>query len=139
MPRRTRTPVRSPLADDTVIVRGGLMRLDDLSTSAENARRRLGKPGLSVYGADGVSAAELVRSLNRGDSPKMPYSMLRISTAGMIRRGGFEIFPTGDAPHQTIRLPPDYEQTGKLNDLARLFEVGVRRADLEDLDYSAPG
>lgn|GEM_PF-1123892 len=137
MLRRIRTEVRPRLADDTLIVRGGTMNPPDLLTSIAVAKREVGKPGLSVHGADGVGVAELISLLNQGPVRRLPHGMVRLSTAGAIRRGGFEIVPTGEPPHQTIELPADYESSDALADLIRLFDAPVRRVDLEGMDYSA--
>jgi hypothetical protein len=115
---------RRPLSDDAVLIRGGNMRLGALRRSARDDLPCLGRLGLSVFGADGVSPAEILAAI----PGRFPWQVVRLSTAGAVRRGGFEVEPTGQAMHQTIWLPGDDEET--LATLVRLFGPLLSRADL---------
>ncbi len=86
------------IADDTIVVRGGEMKLNELRKSTEKARRDLGKPGLSVFGGDDMSVPTLLALV--GD--RLPHPVVRLSTAGTLRDNGFRVEATFTAYHQSI-------------------------------------
>lgn len=87
------------LPDDALVVRGGLSSTRSLQSNARKSHRRTGH--WSVSGAAGIDIdlATLV-----GVYP-MPQKSLRYTTAGALRREGFDVTLTGPPGHCTIWLP----------------------------------
>ena len=90
-----------PLAQTTLVVRGGRDSADKLRRHAERTARAWaldGQPllGVSVFAVLGMSLDELLR--RRFTSFRTVY----LPTAGQL--GEFELLATGQRPHFTIRL-----------------------------------
>lgn len=107
----------SPADDAVVVVRGGLLTTDSLQRSLERCRRQYGYLGLSVYGAVGMSIAELVDAVPQIGPDR--YRRLRLSTFGTLRAAGFPLWPTLLFPHFSIVLPDSEGVT--LDRLERCF------------------
>lgn len=92
---------REALADDAlVVVRGGVMALDELRLDAERAHRRFGEYAISVLaGPDEEAIDELARTVLRR------HRLLTLMTAGAIRSAGLELRPTFRRPHYSVILP----------------------------------
>ena len=67
--------------------------------SAELTAERSNRPGISVFGGEGL---ELERVLARHS---IPHPKVRTTTAGRLREADFEIEQTGRPGHFTIWLP----------------------------------
>lgn len=94
------------LPDDALVVRGDVMRPDDVRNAAETAQVRIGVLGVSVYAARVDRPAQLGPKLSpqaRGQLAR--YPKLRSCRAGELRGAGFALLPTGATPHYTVVLP----------------------------------
>jgi hypothetical protein len=92
-----------PQPDTTMVVRGGRDTADKLRTHAQRTARAWtldGRPllGISVFAVLGLSLEELLQ--RRFASFRTIY----LPTAGQLRASGFELLPTGQQPHYTVRL-----------------------------------
>lgn len=92
-----------PLAETTLVVRGGRDSADKLRRHAERTARAWaldGQPllGISVFAVLGVSLDDLLR--RRFTSFRTVY----MPTAGVLGELGFELLATGQRPHFTVRL-----------------------------------
>ncbi len=101
------------------------MKLKELRRSAEKARRELKRPGLSVFGADGMSVPTLLAAV--GD--RLPHPVVRLSTAGALRSNGFEVVATQAEYHQSIWVSPYYTDD-ELERLTSLFGPPISRRDV---------
>ncbi|CUU57628.1 hypothetical protein Ga0074812_113126 [Parafrankia irregularis] len=97
----------------------------DLWKSAHKAHRKLGRPGISVFGAEGLSAKLLLEVL--GD--RLPHDRVRLSTAGRIRASGFEVEATLADLHQTIWFGDSYT-LATFDALREAFGPPIHRRDL---------
>lgn len=137
MSRRTPVAPRLPLRDDTVIVRGGWMSRSSTLKAIQSSEAKGGERGISVYGVDGLDAAELVRELDR--HRLLPHATVRLSTVGDVRRGGFDVVPAGDPPHHKIvGFPASYAEDGSIDRVSGVFQAPVPRAWLEGADHPSP-
>jgi hypothetical protein len=100
------------LPDGAIVIRGGRMDPRRLLRRAARDRERLGRFGISGFGATSakMTLEELIRRAG------MPHPELQRSTVGRIREAGFKIERTGRWPHCTIDLgeAPDEETTARL-------------------------
>ena len=80
------------------MVRGGGLRIGALRGRAIKDLDRLGYFGISVFADDQASVQDLV------EAGPVPHARLQRSTAGRIRAAGFDIEPTFDWPHCTVKL-----------------------------------
>lgn len=86
----------------------------DLAFAAERCEAAAGYPGISVFAAPGLSFRELLLA-----APALRvYGAVRRTTARVLRGEGYELIPTGAAPHFTLRL-----QDTEFPTLARLRDV----------------
>lgn len=94
-------PIRQepPLADDDIVVRGGILAFDSLKNAAEVCQARFGIHGISVCASPGESLEVL-----RTSGPVVKYTQHRVTTAGHLRALGFRLIPTGRSPHYTLDL-----------------------------------
>lgn len=103
-----------PPDDAAVVVRGGLLSPESVQRTVERCRREYGFLGLSVYGAIGITVAELVATVPQ--IGPMRYRQLRLSTFGLVRAAGFAAWPTNRFPHFSIVLPDlDLATLGRLD------------------------
>jgi hypothetical protein len=104
-------------ADDTVLARGGRDTPDKLRMHAQRTARAWsleGQPllGISVFAVLDMPLDEL---LSRRFAT---FRTIHLLTVGRPREHGFELLPTGQRPHYTVRL----QQTGEL-ELKRLLDA----------------
>ena len=99
-----------PLTDDTVVIRLGLMRLQDLKASSQRSRTSQGFHALSFYGENGLAHDEVAALAEK------PHPQMRRSRVGILRQAGFEIQRSGRFPHLTIVFgaEPTEEQLERL-------------------------
>src|SRR5262245_28228577 len=76
------------------VVRGGLMKLDQLRHNAEATRRTWRRPGISVMAADVGSHAEVIRLAGE----RLPFETVRLSFAGPLQRPPFGLEQTNEPP-----------------------------------------
>lgn len=95
------------------------MRPENIARSIEDSMRKTGVAGISVFGLDGADKQVLATFLR--------HEMLAFSTAGRVRAGGFDVIPTGDEPHQTIRVSADFATDGSVPKLIGIFDSPVSR------------
>lgn len=77
-------PKDEPLAEEALVVRFGVMKIDDLRDAVGRCFRALGFYGLSFYGENGLSPREIALLARK------PHSLMRKTRVGRIRREGFE-------------------------------------------------
>jgi hypothetical protein len=92
-----------PLAETTLVVRGGRDSAEKLRRHAERTARAWaldGQPllGISVFAVIGTSLDDLLR--RRFTSFRTVY----LPAAGQLGEHGFELLATGQRPHFTVRL-----------------------------------
>jgi hypothetical protein len=92
-----------PPGDAAIVVRGGLLTPDSVQRTAERCRREYGFLGVSVYGAIGITVAELVSTVPQIGPER--YRQIRVSTFGRVRGAGFPLWPTNRNPHFSLVLP----------------------------------
>jgi len=92
-----------PPDDAAVVVRGGLLSPESVQRTVERCRREYGFLGLSVFGAVGITVAELVATVPQVGPSR--YRQVRLSTFGLVRAAGFAAWPTNRFPHFSIVLP----------------------------------
>ena len=85
-----------PPDDAAVVVRGGLLSPESVQRTVERCRREYGFLGLSVYGAIGITVAQLVATVPQVGPIR--YRQLRLSTFGLVRAAGFAAWPTNRFP-----------------------------------------
>jgi hypothetical protein len=98
-----------PLADTTMVVRGGRDTTDKLRGHAQRTARAWkldGQPllGISVFAVLGMPLEVLLR--RRFASFRAIY----LRTAGQLGEHGFELLATGQRPHFTVRLHRAYDR-----------------------------
>ena len=101
--QRPRLRAESLPADTTVVVRGGRDTVGKLQRHAQRTARAwslYGQPllGISVFAVLDMSVDELLRRRFA------TFSTIHLSTSGQLREHGFELLPTGQRPHFTVRL-----------------------------------
>ncbi len=101
--QRTRLRNEQPPADATLLVRGGPDTVDKLRRHAERTARAWaldGRPlhGISVFAVLDMPLDDLLR--RRFTSFRTVY----LPTAGRLAECQFELLPTGQRPHFTVRL-----------------------------------
>jgi hypothetical protein len=107
-----------PLADECVVVRGGLLEVRSLRHSVEVCATRLGFYGLSLRGENGLTFEETCRRA------RLRNLVVRVSTVGLLRELGHEPYRSGRSPHLTIEFdlrPTDDE----LRAVAGAFDPAV--------------
>lgn len=102
--QRTRLRAEALPPDTTLIVRGGQDTLEKLRNHAQRTARAWcldGQPlfGVSVFAVVGISLDELLRKRFA------TFRAIYTPRAGHLYRQGFELLPTGQQPHYTVRLP----------------------------------
>lgn len=99
------------LPDDAVVVRGGVMRREDMIASAKRyAAKTHGVYGLTVWSWPGMTAGEIavrVKQAHPAGLNPVAHGQLRHSTAGKIREPGangesFNLAKTGHDGHYTL-------------------------------------
>jgi hypothetical protein len=102
-----------PPDDATIVVRRGLLLAESIRRTAERCRREYGFLGLSVYGAVGMTVAELTATVPQIGPVR--YRQVRLTTFGAVRQAGFPVWPTNMFPHFSLVLPDlDQATIGRL-------------------------
>lgn len=101
--QRLRLRVEQPPAATTLVVRGGRDTADKLRTHAERTARAWSLDavpllGISVFAVLGVPLDDLLRRRFA------TFRTIYLPSAGQLTGQGFELLPTGQAPHFTVRL-----------------------------------
>jgi hypothetical protein len=122
------------VTDAAIALRGGEMFLSDLEKNAANTRERLGRPGLSVWAADGLAPGALLALIGT----KLPHPKIRMATVRVLREAGFEVEPTLREYHHTIWLPAGYTPDTLLA-VADRFEPPIAREDLTGMGRITTG
>ncbi len=87
------------LEAETFAIRFGYMRLDDLREAVDRCFTTLGFYGLSFYGEDRLSVADIAELAGK------PHSFLRKAKVGQLREIGFDVRRQGRFPHLTMTFP----------------------------------
>lgn len=90
--------------DDAVVIRGGVLETRPDDHIRERAREAEANVGLLAQSVLVVERAD-VSHVCLHDRRVARYTQVNLTTVGRIRRAGFPIEPTGDAPHYSIVLP----------------------------------
>jgi hypothetical protein len=99
------TPAR--LADDAVVIRGGLMLRADVERNVEVTHEEHGYYGMSVWSGPG-DADQIAQVVGSDD---LPWSKLRQTTVGRLAAVGFALVPSEPRP-----LHFDIDLEGPLTD-----------------------
>jgi transposase-like protein len=102
--RNLRLREEVPPEDHVVVIRGGIIedRADDeLRKRAQDAEARIGLLAQSVL----LAAEADVSSVCLRDGRVSRYGQVNLSTVARLRRAGFALLPTLDAPHYSVVLP----------------------------------
>jgi hypothetical protein len=99
-----------PPDDATVVLRAGVMSVDDVTRAAERTFALYAVYGISVEGVIDSTVQEACWSERIAS-----YRRVRLSTFGRVREAGFALLATFDHPHFALVLPDLSELT-----LARL-------------------
>ena len=93
----------APPDDAVVVIRGGLhsLDLDRVRATAEDSVVDLGVYCVSVFAADDGDVRALCQRLRRLQSP----GVIWVARCGDLRRAGFALLATDEAPHFDIVLP----------------------------------
>lgn len=87
------------LENEAFVIRFGVMKLEDLKEAADRCFITLGFYGLSFYGENRLSVADIAALA------KKPHSQIRKTKVGQLRNIGFDIRRHGRFPHLTLRFP----------------------------------
>jgi len=87
------------LEDEAFAIRFGLMKLEDLREAADRCFTTLGFYGLSFYGENGLSVADIAALA------KKPHSHIRKTRVGQLRKVGLNVRRHGRFPHLTLGFP----------------------------------
>ncbi len=103
--QRLRLRAEPPLAEATVLVRGGPDTPDKLARHAHRTARAWSldsQPllGISVFAVLDIPLDELL------SARFATYRMIHLPTATLLLDRGFDLLPTGLRPHYTVRLRP---------------------------------
>lgn len=93
-----------PPEDAFVVIRGGTLEDrtdDDVRERARKAATNIGLLAQSVLVVD----RETVVDVCQRDARLTRYPRVNLSTVGRLRRAGFPLEPTGDAPHYSVVFP----------------------------------
>lgn len=113
-------PLRSevPPDDAIIVLRAGVMSVDNVTRSAERT--------FAIYAVYGVSVEGVIDSTVqdacRGDRVSS-YRRVRLSTFGRVREAGFALLATFDHPHFTLVLADLSELT--MARLDRCFDAPI--------------
>jgi hypothetical protein len=107
-----------PPDDVTVVLRAGLMTVDNVRRSAERTFALYAVHGISVEGVIDTTVQEACRG-----ERIVGYRRVRLSTFGRLRAAGFALLATFDHPHFTLVLADVSELT--LARLDRCFDVPI--------------
>ncbi len=91
-----------------------------LARRARLDRPRLGFYGISVFAEEGRSVAELVRA------GEIPHPFLQRTTVERLTAAGFELVPTFQTPHCTVKLGDelsDDQLEERCRELAAAFDL----------------
>lgn len=95
----------SRIPDDALVIRGGRNRVQDIQRGT--ATHPTGITGVSVEGAEGVSVAELAKSI--------PHGQIGMTIVAEVRKAGGDVVrTTGRSPYHATLTGLTSEQTSKL-------------------------
>jgi len=116
------------LADDAIVVRGGLMESATLATNI--AKHAVffpdDPPSLSVGAHPEWTATEIVVA-----AAFIPNAQVRVSTVGAIRALGHDVVPQGRIPHANLRLSANPSED-VYDELRSVFSEPIRKEDIPD-------
>lgn len=113
-------PLRAeqPPDDPTVVLRAGVMDVDNMRRAAQRAFDIYAVFGISVEGVLDVTVQEACRN-----ERIVGYRHVRLSSFGRVLSEGFALLATFDRPHFTLVLPDASELT--LARLDRAFDAPI--------------
>jgi hypothetical protein len=101
--QRSRLRAGQPPATTTLIIRGGRDTPDKLRSHAERTARAWSLDGVPLLGISVFAVLDLPLD----DLLRRRFATFRtiyLPTAGQLNEHGFELLPTGQEPHFTVRL-----------------------------------
>jgi hypothetical protein len=118
------------ISDDASVVRGGMMMSADLHRAAEVTLKTKLSPGISAWYGEGFTPQEVMEKAIQKSPVLGQYNHFRSTTAGQLRRAGFEITPDPHSSHCTIWIPSRwYENKQQDSWIARLVEIFLSSHD----------
>lgn len=115
------------LPDSALVLRGGTLVLQDLLKALEKCSVQVGRPGLSVYGADVQEPAALL-GLVQG---QLLHPRVSFTVAGKLRGKGFDLEQTRRPPHYTVWFPEDEDWNFWAREFRSAFDLPRERTDLD--------
>jgi len=101
------------LADEALVIRGGLMELPGLRTSVQTAFVKDGYYSLSFFGENRMSMEEIIQTAKSAYPGALPNRQIRLTTAGRFAdQIGRKLHREGLVPHLEVRFetnPTDEE------------------------------
>jgi hypothetical protein len=101
--QRSRLRAEQPPATTTLVIRGGRDTPDKLRSHAERTARAWSLDGIPLLGISVFAVLDLPLD----DLLRRRFATFRtiyLPTAGQLNEHGFELLPTGQEPHFTVRL-----------------------------------
>jgi hypothetical protein len=94
-------PGASGLPDDAVVIRGGVIKLENLGSAFETCFREEGVYDISVCASAELDAVSLARAVRASDPEckRIPHSRIQKSTVGAIRAAGADVLLTPPPEH----------------------------------------
>jgi hypothetical protein len=100
-------PKASGLPDEAIVIRGGVIKMENIGSAFEICFREEGVYEISVCASrelDAISLARWVRERDP-DCKRIPHSRIQQSTVGAIRAAGADVLLTEPPPgHYSIRF-----------------------------------
>jgi hypothetical protein len=107
-------PVRLPA--DTIVVRGGRSTPDTLLKTALSHFDAHGCFAISVRAKPGMTATELAVV-----EPPLAHPVIRATTAGALRRLGYEVVPDEPPPAHALIMLPDVPAGHEYHEISHVF------------------
>jgi hypothetical protein len=105
-------------------MRGGTLKISDLTKAIETCEVVRGRPGISVDAALVTNGAALL------SQSRIHHRLVSFSTAQRIYDAGFDLEQTGTWPHHTLWLPAGWRTGDVLQRLKDAFDAPVDRSDV---------
>lgn len=93
------------LADDAVVVRGGIMMTSTLAVAAQASAQAGKRYCPSFWSHPDHDAARIVADARTLSGAHLPHSQIRVSTARRLRTAGFRPIRRGAPGHYDIVIP----------------------------------
>lgn len=115
------------LPDDALVVRGGLLQLEDLENAVEVSLVKMKRPGLSVFAVDIDDPETLLETVGR----RVPHPTVSFTRMGRLRQKGFQVEQTLVPPHHSVWLPEEDDREFWLREFRNSFDLPRSREGLD--------